>query len=150
TQAEFVVRVNLLSLGPNVPYFLHAPFYHGQRPQLHLDTLSAYANMASLLSEARVAMKLASGPNVYALAWDTPQGTVGALWSVVAGARVRISRTAGISFMNLYGNPLSIDPDSVSLSSEPVSSEGERDTRPSLALLDQASGPARQPLPPLE
>jgi len=150
TQAEFVVRVNLLSLARNVPYFLHAPFYHGQRPQLHLDTLSAYANMASLLSEARVAMKLASGPNVYALAWDTPQGTVGALWSVVAGARVRISRTAGIRFIDLYGNRLAVDPDSVPLSSEPVYFEGERGTRPSLAILDPGSGPAWKPLPTLE
>ena len=78
-----MVRTNLLACARGVHYFLHSPYYSSHRRELHLDTLSAYAQMASMFSGATDVRPLSPGAkNLYAIA-----GRAGLAWSEPSGRR---------------------------------------------------------------
>lgn len=119
TQAKYVVRVNLISYAAGVPYFLHAPFVTVFHPQIHFETLAAYAAMTSLLSGSGKSTMLANGPDLWGFYSPKGDNYVGALWSTAPGSQVRLS-AGNLSFLDMYGNPLRLSPDSLNLSREPI------------------------------
>jgi hypothetical protein len=140
-QAKYVVRTNLLSSAMGVKYFLHAPFAHRSRPQTHLSTWAAYAEMAHLFSESSNPRILLSGPQVYSFVATTSNGAhVGAVWSVVKGADVRISNDREI-FLDMYGNRVNGDPVTLHLSEEPLYFAGNG-APPEVIVLRQSPSPA--------
>ncbi len=119
TQAEYVARVNLISFASAVPYFLHAPFVTGIHPQVQLETLAAYAAMTSLLSGSGKSTMLSGGPDLWGFYSAKGNNYVGALWSTVPGSQVRLSANK-LSFLDMYGNSLRLDSDSIALGPEPI------------------------------
>ena len=150
TQAEYVVRVNLLSLAHSVPYFLHAPFYYSQYKKLLLDGLTAYANMASLLSDATDTRRLMGGPQVYAFDWDTPNGNVAAVWTTNGTANVSLSGLRHPRLLDFYGNPISGDIGSLTVSAAPTYVLAESATSPTVNVLKSPPAPAWHNLAPTE
>jgi hypothetical protein len=142
TQAEYVVRVNLLSLAHSVPYFLHMPFSHSHHKQIHLDTLAAYANLASLLSEATNPRRLSTDPYAYAFTWDTPTGTVTAAWTVYGTAVVNLSGFQTLRALDFYGNPGSSDISSLTISPAPTFIVARNAASPHLTVSRPPAGPA--------
>lgn len=121
TQAQYGVRVNLLTAARTVPYFTHMPMNHYHHLQLQLDALSGFANVTSLLSTAKQgARSLVNAPGVWAFAWDTQAGVVGALWTDRGKAEVTVSGLGPSKFLDMYGNPIQIQPGTVSLSPDPI------------------------------
>jgi Glycosyl hydrolase family 10 len=116
TQAQYIVRVNLLSLAHSVPYFLHMPFYHSHRKQIHVDALAAYANMASLLSGATNVRQLSAKPELYVFTWDTPNGSVTAAWTVYGAATVTLSGLRNARVLDFYGNQIASETSSLIIS----------------------------------
>jgi hypothetical protein len=150
TQAEWVVRTNLMAYGMGVKYFLHMPFFYAAVRQLHLDTLAAYANMASLFSGVTWLAPLSFGTNnVYAVVGQPGQGLVGAIWTPLPWATVRLSRVDGVQFTDLYGNPISVRSDYLQISGSPIYFQSPSFANPSIALIDEAPQPPWQPLPPI-
>jgi len=149
TQAEFVVRTNLLACAGGVHYFLHSPFNSSHRRELHLDTLAAYAQMTSMFSDATdVKLLGAGGKNIYAIAGRRAAGLVGALWTPLAWARARLGGLSGIEFFDLYGNRVAQNSDELRLSGTPLYYLARSPGEPSITLLDEAPIPPWQPLPP--
>jgi hypothetical protein len=118
-QAKYVVRVNLISFSAGVPYFLHAPFVTGIHPQIQLETLAGYAEMASLLSGAGKSTMMASGPDLWGFYSSKGSGYVGALWGTAAGSQIRLGG-GNFTFLDMYGNSLRLNPDSITLSQDPI------------------------------
>jgi hypothetical protein len=152
TQAEYVVRVNLLSLAHSVPYFLHMPFYHSHHKQIHLDTLAAYANMASLLSEATNTRRLMddSHPQIYGFAWETPNSIVTAVWTLYGKATVAISGLRSPQIVDFYGNPVAVDSSSLRISAAPTYVVARSATAPKLRVIQGPLGHAWRSLPPVK
>lgn len=118
-QAEYVVRVNLLSAAAGVRYFLHAPYSHVLRPQPHLSTWASYAEMSSLFSNASNVKLVADGPQVFAVTATTTYGHVGAVWTVAKDAQVRIDAKSE-KFFDMYGNALPASTASTTASPAPI------------------------------
>ena len=119
-QAEYLVRTNLLSFSEDVPYFAHMPFFYTARPQLHLDTLAAYSQMASWFSGAGTPRLLVSSETIYCVTGVRNGRLIGAAWSSRPEAVVSLSGLAGAQFTDMYGNPVSLSADSISLSASPI------------------------------
>jgi len=106
-QSQYLVRVNLLSLGVHVPLFTHSPFNFPFHRSVLVDSLASYTEMTSLLSGARNAKLLSLPAHLYGISANTPEGTVAALWAdSVRPASARISGLTGVSVQDMYGNPL--------------------------------------------
>ena len=154
TRAEYDVRVNLLAYAMHTHYFLHAPSFvwQQQRLQLDLDTLSAYANMASLFSGAQWISSLLSfgKDDVYLVAAQSDKGIVGAIWTPLTQARVRLDGLKNAQFLDFYGNPISRNPSDVQVSGAPIYFLSSAVIPPSFTLLQKEQPPPWQPLPPLE
>ena len=151
TQAQYAVRVNLLTAALNVPYFLHMPMNHHNHRQLQLDELSGYANATALLSTAKGGGRsLVHAPGAWAFAWDTRDGTVGALWTQRGTAEVAISGIAGARFLDMYGNPVGIQPGSVRLSADPIYFIVGSGASPNVIVRSGPEPPHWTVLPPLD
>jgi len=148
-QAEYVVRVNLLSMALGVKYFLHSPISHRFRPQPHVATWAAYAAMASRFSSVTHPSFLATGPSVYGITATTTSGVIGSLWTVGVAATIRLAGIRNYRFSDMYGNALAVDSDNVHLSSAPLYFAGPNPS-PQLQVLSGASAPQWRPMPPLE
>lgn len=118
-QAEYVVRVNLLSASAGVKYFLHVPFGHAARPIPHTSTYAAYAQMASLFAGAGHITAQQIGEEAYQVTGSTRSGEVGALWSAAGPATVQLNG-GGYRFFDMYGNPMQADPANLSISPAPI------------------------------
>jgi hypothetical protein len=126
-QAEYAVRVNLLSAADQVKYFLHSPFSHAYRPISHIATLSAYNAMTSMFPEMSLKL-LQSGPQIFEVVSNTSAGQVGAIWSTTGQPTVQLG--PGVSIFDMYGNPIRTDPNSLRLSSAPIYFRGNNSTAP--------------------
>ncbi len=120
SQAEYVVRVNLLSMTLNVPYFMHSPYFFPHHRQLLVDTIAGYAHMTSVFSKPRNAKMLNLPEGVYGVTANTEAGTAGALWTTNGSAKVSISGISGIRFEDFYGNPVNFSASEVPLSGSPL------------------------------
>ncbi|MGO9270196.1 MAG: endo-1,4-beta-xylanase [Terriglobia bacterium] len=150
TQAEFDVRANLLAYSMGVKYFLHAPFFYPARRELHLDTLAAYANMASLFSGASRLPALSFGTNdIYAVVGQSGGGLVGAIWTPLSSARVSLSGVNGVQFMDLYGNPILQSSNNLQISGSPIYFRSTSFASPSIGLIEEAPQSPWQPLQPI-
>jgi hypothetical protein len=119
-QSQYVVRVNLLSLGMHVPYFVHSPFFTGFHRDVLVDSLSSYAAMASILSDAQDAKVLQLTEGIYGVSASAKSGTVLALWSTrPKGATVHISGLQNTTIQDIYGNSIS-HTDNPTLSESPI------------------------------
>ena len=124
-QSEYVVRVNLLSLGLNVPYFLHSPFYTSLHKDVMVDALSSYAAMASTLSGAKNAKLLQLPDGLYGVSASTRAGTVVALWSNLSkSVTVHIAGLSHMTIQDMYGNAIATTSDPV-VSGAPIYVTGE-------------------------
>jgi hypothetical protein len=146
TQAMYVARVLLLSAALEVPYFLQASRLRLQPDSSYgffgLETVSAYANAASLLSSMKGGgRKLTDTPGVWAIAWNTREGVVGALWTERETAEVEISGIPGARFLDLYGNRIVAQAGSLRISPSPVYFVAKAGASPEVAV--------RQAPPPL-
>jgi len=119
-QSEYVVRVNLLSAAKNVRFFLHSPYAHAHHTQIHLSTWAAYAQMASFFSGTNNLQLAESGPQVFAVMTDSNAGQLGALWAAYGQTTLRLEGGKNYRFFDMYGNPLRLSPDSVSVSVSPI------------------------------
>ncbi len=147
-QAEYVVRVNLLSAAMGVKYFVHAPFGHRLRPEPHLSTWAAYAQMASLFSESGTPALVLNGPQVFAVAASTRSGGhVEAVWSVGKDAEIAVSSHTDM-LTDMYGNGVSWNPMSVHISQAPMYFKGAGPA-PSLRVLRQVTAPAWRTFAPV-
>lgn len=148
-QAQNVVRVNLLSFAQGVPFFLHSGFNHWSRPQIHLDTLTAYAAMSSFFSGAASPRWLSKDPNAMCLVAGRGGELVGAIWNVGAATRVRMEGISQARFFDLYGNPLVVKPEDFALSPDPIYFRIALPSSPALSILSNSRRPEWQNLPPL-
>ncbi|HYG97696.1 MAG TPA: endo-1,4-beta-xylanase [Terriglobales bacterium] len=148
TQAQYVVRANLLALSEGIPFFLHAPVYHASRLQMHADTVSAFAYMSSQLAGAVHVHRLQVGDGVYAVVGARNGSTVGALWALREGAIVALSGVTGLSFFDMYGNPQQFSPQNLALGPAPIYFTASGTSEPNLQILRALSVPARDQLPP--
>lgn len=144
-QAKYVLRVNLISYTAGVPYFLHAPFVTTFHPQLQFETLASYATMASLLSGSGKTTMLASGPDLWGFYSSKGDSYVGALWSTAPGSQVRLS-AGNLSFLDMYGNPLRLSPNSLNLSQEPIYFLSS--SAPQFQIVYPGEGPRWRPITP--
>jgi hypothetical protein len=119
-QAEYLARVGMLSVALGVKYFIHSPYYNDSHPQPLLPALAGFAQMTSLFSDISQASFLLSGPNVFGVTAEGRSGRVGGLWSVSGPATVRLEGGENYRFTDMYGNPISANPESVQLSPAPV------------------------------
>jgi hypothetical protein len=111
-QSEYAVRVNLLSLGLNVPYFLHSPFYTSFHRDVLVDSLSSYAAMASILSDAKNAKLLQLPDGLYGVSASTRAGTVVALWSNLSRPiSVHVAGLSHMTIQDMYGNAITATSD---------------------------------------
>jgi hypothetical protein len=152
TQAEYVVRVNLLSLSRSTPYFLHMPFYHLHRKRIHLDTLAAYANMSSLLLGVTASERLIDSlqQTTYGFTWTTSNSRVTALWTLYGTATLTVSGLQDHPrILDFYGNPLDLDPTSLTISTAPTYIISEPTSRPTVKVLKASPFPDWHPVPPL-
>lgn len=150
TQAQYIVRANLISWARSVPYFLHSPFYHSHKRELHLDSLAAYANMASLFSSATNPHSLVKSPRVFGFSGRTQAGAVGALWTVSGTATVELSGIAGARFLDFYGNPISKTGASLELSTSPTYFVAALTSSPEIKILEASPSPSWIDLPEVE
>jgi hypothetical protein len=118
-QAEYVVRANLLSAARNVKFFLHSPYAHARRTEIHVSTWAAYVQMASFFSGASGFKLTQSGPKVFAVT-TYPDGRSGAIWSVSGTSTVRLQGGRDYQFFDMYGNPSNVSADAVSVFSWPT------------------------------
>jgi Glycosyl hydrolase family 10 len=144
-QADYFARVGMLTVAIGSKYFIHSPFYSSYHPQPQLPALAAFAQMASLFSDVAQPNMLLGGPTVFGVTAQSRSGRVGGLWTVSGPATVRLQGGENYRFMDMYGNPLSLDPQSVPLSPDPVYfvSAG---AAPQAEILTQAA-PQWKPLP---
>ncbi len=150
TQAQYTARVNLLTAVRTVPYFAHMPMNHYHHLQLQLDALSEFANVTSLLSTATAgARTLVHAPGVWAFAWDTRAGVVGALWTEHGKANVAISGISGAQFLDMYGNRIDIQPGAVSLSTDPIYFVASAGASPTVDVESPPASPQWTALPAL-
>jgi glycosyl hydrolase family 10 len=149
TQAEYVVRVNLLSFSRGVPYFVHMPFFYSFHTDIHLDTLSAYANMAFLFSGATAARLLNPDPGLYFVTGLRGGSLAGALWSVHGGVVASLAGLLNPHFVDMYGNPISINEHSIALSSSPIYFLADANSSPSLSVITASVTPQWKALPAL-
>jgi len=148
TQAEYVVRVNLLSFAWGIPYFLHMPFFHGNHPQIHLDTLSAYAQMASWFSGAS-GPRMIEQQDVFAVTATKAGRLVGAVWSVTPGTVALLEGLSQPSFFDFYGNPVRADAENLQVSPSPIYFSAASTSVPNLRLLSHAPSPQWRSLTPI-
>jgi hypothetical protein len=119
-QSEYVVRVNLISLGLHVPYFVHSPFFTGFHTDEFVDSLSSYANMASNFSNAQNVRALPEMQDVYGVSATTAAGTVVALWTdSLRPVPVHVHGLSAFTIEDMYGNPLPATADPV-LTGSPI------------------------------
>jgi hypothetical protein len=124
-QSQYVVRANLISLGLNVPYYLHSPFFTGFHREVLVDSLASYAEMTSILSDAQNAKLLQLPEGIYGISASTPIGTVLALWSTRSkGASVHVSGLQHPGMSDMYGNTMNYTGDPV-LSGSPIYITGQ-------------------------
>ena len=151
TQAAWVVRVNLLTHAAGAHYFLHSPYYTSHHPELYLDTLAAYAQMASMFSGAApLKPECLGGGSAFVVAARQGTGVVGALWTPLDWARVRVRGGADIQWFDFYGNPLLSSPDDLPLTGAPVYFRSAAAEPPTVQLVRAAKSPAWHPAQPLE
>lgn len=150
TQAQYIVRANLISWSHSVPYFLHSPFYHSHRHELHLDSLAAYANMAALFSSAANPKTLGDGAGVFGFAGRTQNTVVGALWTTSGTATVEFNGVSGSRFLDFYGNPVPHPGGPLELSTSPTYFVAAPGSSPQVKILKAPPGPAWIDLPELE
>ena len=148
-QAEYLVRTNLLSFSQNVPYFVHMPFFYTARPQLHLDTLAAYSQMASWFSGAGTPRLLVSSETIYCVTGVRNGRLVGAAWSSRPGAVVSLSGLNGAQFTDMYGNQISVSADSVSLSGSPIYFSSRDAAEVAMITIAEPTDRVWSPIPPL-
>jgi hypothetical protein len=146
-QAEFLVRVNLLYFSRGIPFFTHSPFYHHQRRQLHLDTLSAYTNMTSMFNGTLRPRLLAPVPGVYGVVAERGARLVGALWAADSKARLAVTGLDSAQFFDFYGNPIA-EPDV--FTPEPVYFSAGPESVPKIALISQTGQPEWMPFPAID
>jgi hypothetical protein len=150
TQAQYGVRANLLTAARAVPYFTHMPMNHYHHLPLQLDALSGFANVTSLLSAAEGGGRsLVHTPGVWAFAWDTCTGVVGALWTDQKKGEVAISGLAGSEFLDMYGNSIDIQPAAVSLSPDPIYFVASTGVSPRVDVKSAPASPQWTALPEL-
>ena len=136
SQAEWVVRVNLLSFAWASPYFLHMPFFHSSHPQIHLDALAAYAQMASWFSGSSDQRLLALGPDVFAVVANKA-GQVGAVWATKPGAVVNLTGSTALSVFDFYGNPIAVSGGRLQVSTSPIYFSATGSSVPALQVISQ-------------
>jgi hypothetical protein len=106
-QSQYLVRVNLLSLGLHVPYFSHSVFFTPVHREVFVDTLASYSAMTAVLSNAQGAKPISLPPHIYGITAATPAGTVAALWTdSVKPVPVHFSGLDHLKIQDMYGNPL--------------------------------------------
>jgi Glycosyl hydrolase family 10 len=119
-QSEYVVRANLLSLGLHVPYFIHSPFFYPFHKAELVDSLSSYANMAALFSDAQNVSSLPVMPDVYGVTASVAGKTVAALWTdSLQPVSVHVQGLSDFTIEDMYGNPLPTTQDPV-LTGSPI------------------------------
>ena len=120
-QSEYVVRVNLLSLALNAPYFVHMPFYTSFHRQVMVDSLASYTAMAANFSGATKAKLLQLPDEVFGVSASTSRGNVTALWANRSSPiNAKLSDVSLLSAEDMYGNPLNIDTSHIQLSGQPI------------------------------
>jgi hypothetical protein len=119
-QAAYLARVNMLSIVLGVKYFVHAPFYTDNHPQPQLPALAAFAQMSSMFSDVNQATMLLAGPSVFGINGASGSNRVGGSWTVSGPATIRLDGGENYRFMNMYGNAVTMTPESVQLSPDPV------------------------------
>ncbi len=124
-QSQYLVRVNLLSLGLHVPYFSHSTFFTPFHREVFVDSLASYSAMAAVLSNAQGARPLSLPPHIYGITASTPAGTVAALWTDSSRpVRVQFTGLDRLKIQDMYGNPLPVTENPV-LSGSPIYLIGE-------------------------
>ncbi len=146
TQAEWVVRANLLSFAWGSPYFLHMPFFHGNHPQLHFDALAGYAHMASWFSGSTGQRLLVLGPDVFAVVANK-SGQVGAIWASAPGAVVKLTGRTALSFFDFYGNPINVSADHLQVSTSPIYFSAAGSSTPAFQVINQPAATEWRSLP---
>jgi hypothetical protein len=119
-QAEYVVRANLLSAASNVKFFLHSPYAHAHRTEIHVATWAAYGQMTSFFSGATGFKLVRDGPQFFSVAADTRGGQAGALWCAHGLTNARLEGGSSYRFFDFYGNPLNLNPDALNISAAPL------------------------------
>ena len=119
-QAEYVVRANLLSAGSNVKFFLHSPYAHAHRTEIHVATWAAYAQMTSFFSGASGFRLVRDGPQIFSVTADTRDGQAGALWCAYGQTNARLEGGSAYRFFDFYGNPLNLNPAALNVSVTPI------------------------------
>jgi hypothetical protein len=106
-QSQYLVRVNLLSLGLHVPYFSHSIFFTPVHREVFVDALASYSAMTAVLSNAQGAKPISLPPHIYGITASIPAGTVAALWTdSVKPVPVHFSGLDHLKIQDMYGNPL--------------------------------------------
>lgn len=143
TQAEYDVRTNILAYSLGVHYFLASPFFNTQTTYLHLDTLSAYANMASFFTNTVWMKPLSSGTNgIYAIVAQSGSSLTGALWTTQPSAEIKLNGVSGVEFFDFYGNPISESTQNIPLSAAPIYFTASSFSAPSVTLVQEVQNPA--------
>lgn len=149
-QAEYVVRVSLLSIAAGVPYFVHMPFFYGAHPEIFVDNLAAYHAMASFFAGARNAKLQSPAKNVYAVTAQSGADSIGAVWtSSSRTGTVRIAGSSPVQFFDFYGNSRSSAQGTVEISGEPVYFRAPGGQTSSITVIQPPPLPAFKPLPDL-
>lgn len=148
TQSLYDVRTNLLVYSGGGKYFLDEPWETPQTPYLHLDTFAGYANMAALFNGSTPMKPLTPGANsIYSVVGSFGTTLVGALWTTLSQASVRLAGVGGtIQFFDFYGNPISANTASISISNSPIYFTATSFTTPSLTVNSTVANPAWIPL----
>jgi hypothetical protein len=120
-QARYTVRAGFLAVARGMKYFLHSPFEQTQRPELHLDTLAAYAQAASFFATASSVALATPWPDLWVLTANDPFGyTIGAVWTTGPSGGLALTGESWIELLDMYGNPYGADPSNLTVVQDPV------------------------------
>jgi hypothetical protein len=147
TQAVYIVRTNLLSLSLGTPFFLHMPFFYSARPQLHLDTLSAYAQMARWFSGTTQVVESNNEPEIVTITGKKNGKIRGAMWTKTGVACIHLAADYMAKLYDFYGNPLPSGTTAVTVTQTPIYFEGEAINGPLFSVL---SAPQQESTMPME
>ena len=144
-QAQYLVRVNLLSLALGVPYFVHAPFFTPFHREVMLDAIASYANMTYNFAGATNARLLSLPDGIFGVVANVGSRIILAVWTTRDSARVNITGMRDLRFQDIYGNAVAYDAANVPLSGDPVYVAGVGN--PAILVEQIAPVPVATPLP---